>query len=62
MCRCQERKAALSNAARSVARGDIARIIPAAKYVVRTLAQDVRNGSLQHAAAQRLAALRSGRR
>lgn len=41
MCRCAERRAAIVGAGRSVLRGDVSRLAPAARFVVKTSGEDL---------------------
>lgn len=57
-CRCNERKAAIGQAAQALARGNLRQAATSAGYVGRTFVQDARSGALAQKAVQSLATLK----
>lgn len=58
-CRCAERREVLRRAAAAASRGEVAEALRDARFVGRTLVQDIRSGALAQAARARLAQRRA---
>lgn len=59
MCRCNERKQAITRGAAAAMRGDVKAAASSAAFVARTLTQDARSGALRTAAANTLSQMRA---
>lgn len=59
MCRCNERKQAITRGVTAASRGDVKAAASSAAFVARTFVQDARSGALRTAATNQLAQLRA---